>query len=81
MFSKLLNRGLNAELVATFLFIVVSFVYIVTKFGFEQLTDALFLSMFPASIMIFLILLIVKVIERFHDRKVKSYKYLDWRNR
>ncbi len=79
MFNKLLDLEINTELIATFLFIIISFFYIVTKFGFERLTDALFLWMFPASIMIFLILLIVKIIERFHTRRTKKYKYVDWR--
>lgn len=79
MFTRLINREINAEILATFLFIVISGLYILDRYGFSKLVDGLFLWMFPASIMIFLTLVLVKMIEAFHERRVKGYKYVDWR--
>ncbi|MEK6926207.1 MAG: hypothetical protein AABW50_02925 [Nanoarchaeota archaeon] len=79
MIKTLFDKELDAELIATFIFILISGFYILTEYGTERLIDALFLWMFPASIMIFLTLLIVKIIERYHERRVKRYRYVDWR--
>jgi hypothetical protein len=81
MIRSLFDLELNAELVATLLFIILSGLYIITQYGIGKLLDAMFLWMFPASIMIFLTLMIVKVIEKFHNRTVSRYRYIDWRNR
>jgi uncharacterized membrane protein YkvI len=64
MLKGLREKEINIELVAVLIFIVISALYILSKFGLEQLLDTLFLWMFPASIMIFLTLLIVKIIEK-----------------
>lgn len=79
MLNRLLEKKLDAELIVTFLFIAVSALYITKIYGVGKLLDTLFLWVFPASVMIFLSLLLVKIIENFHNRKVKKYKYVDWR--
>jgi hypothetical protein len=79
MLNGLSKQDINAEIIVTFLFMILSFIYLELRFGSEKLIDSVFLWMFPASIMIFLTLLLVKVIERFHDRRVKGYRYVDWR--
>jgi len=79
MINRLLNRGLNAELIATFLFMVLSSFYIITTYGLDRLFDSLFLWMFPASVMIFLTLLIARIIERASENKTKKQHYVDWR--
>ena len=79
MLSKLREVEINAELIVIFVFIVISGAYISVQYGTGKLLDALFLWMFPASIMIFLSLLLVKIIEGVHDKQVKGYKYVDWR--
>jgi len=78
MLGILGERKLNAEMIATLLFILISAIYILNKFGFEKLMDVLFFWMFPASIMIFLTLVMVRLIERAaKKRAIKSYKYLN----
>ena len=79
MFNRLLNREINAEIIATLLFIVLSGLYIINAHGLSKLIDTLFLWMFPASIMVFLTLVLVKAIEFFHERRTKGHKYVDWR--
>ena len=79
MLKRLFDRGINAELIATFTFMVISFLYVTTEYGYTKMIDVLFLWMFPASVMIFLTLLIVKIIEKFHNRKTSRYQYVDWR--
>lgn len=79
MFDRLINREINAEILVTFLFIVISGLYIEAVYGPGKILDTLFLWMFPASVMIFLTLVLVKIIERFHDRTISRYRYVDWR--
>lgn len=79
MFDRLINREINAEILVTFMFIIISGFYIEAVYGFGKILDALFLWMFPASVMIFLTLILVKIIERFHSRTVGRYRYVDWR--
>ena len=81
MFDRLINREINAELIVAFIFIIMSGIYIEAVYGFGKILDALFLWMFPASVMIFLTLLLVKIIEKFHNRTVSRYKYVDWRGK
>ena len=80
MFNRLLNREINAELFAAFIFIIVSGFYIIIKYDFVRLVDVLFLWMFPASIMIFLTLLIVKIIEQTNEKRIKRRRYVSWGN-
>ncbi len=79
MLSKIREIEINTELIVIFVFILISGAYIIVEHGTGKLLDSLFLWMFPASIMVFLSLLLVKIIEGMHDRKIKSYKYVDWR--
>jgi len=74
MFSNSIDKEINTEILATFLFILISAVYILAKFGVSQLLDTLFLWMFPASIMIFLTLLMAKIIERTYRRGINTLK-------
>lgn len=77
MLNKLINREINAELIATFIFMFISFMYITTEYGYLKVIDILFLWMFPASVTIFLTLLIVKIIEQMNNRRVSKYKYVN----
>lgn len=79
MLSRILNQEINAELVATFIFIVISGLYLMLEHGVGSLINTLFLWMFPASVMFFLTLLIVKVIENWHNKAKSRYRYVDWR--
>ena len=79
MLSKIREIEINTELIVIFVFILISGAYILIEYGTERLLDALFLWMFPASIMVFLTLLLVKIIEGLHEKKVRGYKYVDWR--
>jgi hypothetical protein len=79
MLKTLFDREINAELLVTFMFIAVSGLYILGEYGFPKMIDLTLLWMFPASIMIFLTLLLVKIIEKFHNRRVSRYSYVDWR--
>jgi len=79
MFDRLINRGINAEIIVTFAFMIISGFYITTEYGIGKILDTLFLWMFPASVMIFLTLVLVKIIERTHEKRVSKYKYVDWR--
>jgi hypothetical protein len=78
MFDRLINREINVELIVAFVFIIISGFYIEAIYGFGKILDTLFLWMFPASVMIFLTLLLVKIIERTHEKRVSKYKYVDW---
>ncbi|HLC78515.1 MAG TPA: hypothetical protein VJH92_05295 [Candidatus Nanoarchaeia archaeon] len=78
MFDRLISREINAELLAATLFMIVSGSYITWKYGTGKIIDTLLLWMFPASVMIFLTLLLVKFIERTHERRVSKHKYVDW---
>ena len=79
MFDRLLTREINAELIVAFIFIITSGFYIEAKYGTGKILDTLFLWMFPASIMIFLTLILVKIIERTHEKRTSKFRYLDWR--
>ncbi|MBI3623729.1 hypothetical protein HY212_06660 [Candidatus Pacearchaeota archaeon] len=82
MLDRLMNRELNAELLAAILFMIVSGAYISWQYGAGKIIDALLLWMFPASVMIFLTLLLAKIIEKFHNRQITKRSYVDWvRNR
>lgn len=78
MFDRIINKEINAELVVTFLFILASGIYIESVYGFQKIIDTLFLWMFPASVMIFLTLLLVKIIERVYSRQMKKRSYINW---
>lgn len=81
------KRDINKELVAALIFIVVSGAYIEVVYGFGKVFDTLFLWMFPASIMIFLTLLAVKIIDVIARKRAmltrlkKSKSYVDWSKR
>jgi hypothetical protein len=79
MLKRLFEREVDGELIATFLFIVISGLYILNNYGMEKLVDILLLWMFPASIMVFLTLLIVKLIERAYRRQFDKGKYVELR--
>ncbi len=78
MLDKIINKEINAEIIVTFLFIIISGTYILKNYGIEKILDTLFLWMFPASIMIFLTLLLVKIIERIYSRQINKRKYVSW---
>ncbi len=77
IFERIREREINAEIIVTFLFSLVSGFYIIVEYGTTRLFDALLLWMFPASIMIFLTLLLVKIIEKLSRRNFAGHKYLD----
>ncbi|MEK6917553.1 MAG: hypothetical protein AABW51_01255 [Nanoarchaeota archaeon] len=79
MLKTLWEKELDAELIATLLFMILSGFYITTVYGFTKVMDTLLLWMFPASVMVFLTLLIARIIERWHERKVNEHRYVDWR--
>ena len=81
MLRNLWEKELDAELIATFLFIMLSFLYVEWKYGFQKVLDTLLLWMFPASVMVFLTLLVAKLIEKWHSRRTGRRKYLDWSSR
>ena len=81
MLKTLWETELDAELIATLMFMIISFLYLTWKFGFGTILDTLFVWMFPASVMVFLTLLIVRIIERWHDGKVNRHRYVDWGRR
>ena len=81
MFEKVLNQEINAELVATFVFAVVSGLFLFLENGASAMVDDLFKWMFPASVMVFLTLLIVKTIEHWHNRATSRYRYVDLRRK
>jgi len=58
---------------------VISFFYVTTDYGYKGTIDILFLWMFPASVMIFFTIVIVKTIEKFQNRTKSRYHYVDWR--
>jgi hypothetical protein len=76
MLKRLLEREIDAELLATFIFMAISGCYIIITYGFLKLEDALLLWMFPASVMVFLTLLIVKVIEMIYRKKTDRSRYI-----
>lgn len=77
MFESIEQKEINTEIVGAALFFTISAIYILSRFGLQHLFDSLFLWMFPASIMIFLSLLIVKMIKFFSRSKFrKPHKYL-----
>jgi cytochrome c-type biogenesis protein CcmH/NrfF len=79
MFDRLINREINAEIIVTVLFMIISGFYIATVYDIGKILDTLLLWMFPASVIIFLTLVLVKIIERTHEKRVSKYKYVDWR--
>ena len=81
MVSSIFDQEVNAELAATFIFMLISGFYLVAERGFRNLLDTLFLWMFPASVMIFLTLVIVKVIERINEKRSLRQHYVDLRRR
>ncbi|MEK6912894.1 MAG: hypothetical protein AABX26_02975 [Nanoarchaeota archaeon] len=81
MLKRLFEREIDGELIATFLFILVSGFYILDRYDTEKLIDILLMWMFPASVMVFLTLLIVKVIERTYRRQFDKGKYVELRSR
>jgi len=68
MLKKIHLCELNAELIAAFVFIVVSASHTINRYGFEKLVNELFFWMFPASVMIFLTLMVVKIIEKYYKK-------------
>ncbi len=82
IFEKIREREINAEIIVAFIFMIISGLYISYTYGSQKLMETLFFWMFPASIMIFLTLLLVKIIERVSKRSSFSEdRYLDLRNR
>lgn len=81
MLDKLLNHEINYEIIAALIFAVVSGLYLFFIKGPAIMIDALFSWMFPASVMIFLTLVLVKIIEMWHGRVAGRYRYVDWRKR
>jgi hypothetical protein len=81
MIDKLLNREINAEIIATIIFMVVSGLYLFFEHGASELINDLFRWMFPASVMIFLTLILVKVIEYWHNKAASRYRYVNWGRR
>jgi len=81
MFDKLVNREINAEIIATVIFMILSGLYLFLEHGASDLINILFSWMFPASVMIFLTLLLVKIIERAYNRRTSRYRYVDLRNK
>ena len=81
MVSSIFDQEVNAELAATFIFMLISGFYLVAERGFRNLLDTLFLWMFPASVMIFLTLVIGKVIERINEKRSLRQHYVDLRRR
>ena len=77
MIKRLFEREVDAELIAVFLFILISGFYIVKTYGIQKLYDALLLWMFPASFMVFLTLLLVKTIERAYRRQLEKGRYIE----
>ena len=81
MLHRLLDREINAELIAASMFAIIAGLYLSIERGFYELIDVLFLWMFPASIMFFLTLLIVKIIEVTHEKHQNKYHYVDLRRK
>lgn len=79
MLDKLMTAEINAEIIAALIFSIISGSYLLLRNGPGELVNSLFLWMFPASIMIFLTLILVKIIEMWHNRRTSRYHYLDWR--
>ena len=77
MIKGILEQEIDAELISAFLFIVVSGFYIINIYGIKKMVDSLFLWMFPASVMIFLTLLVVKMIERANRVRYTRGRYVD----
>lgn len=76
MLNKLLDRQIDAELIAAFIFMVISGFYIIFKYGIIELEDILLKWMFPASVMIFLTLLIVKIVEGLYEKRSYKQRYV-----
>ncbi|MGA2130083.1 MAG: hypothetical protein ABSG05_00505 [Candidatus Pacearchaeota archaeon] len=81
MLDKLLNQDINAEIIAALIFAVASGLYLFLIKGPTIMIDNLFAWMFPASVMIFLTLVLVKIIELWHGRVAGRYRYVDWRKK
>lgn len=79
MFDRLVSREINAEIIAALIFAIASGMYLFIQNGASKLIDILFMWMFPASIMIFLTLILVKIIERASERRMSRYHYVDLR--
>lgn len=76
MLKRIFDIELNAELVAALIFMIISGLYIAVRYNLEKVYDTLFLWMFPASVMIFLTLLIVKIIEMVSQRRNSRNRYI-----
>jgi hypothetical protein len=76
MINRLLDKQIDAELIAAFIFMAISGFYIITKYGVLRIHDVLLLWMFPASVMIFLTLLIVKIVEKIYENRSYRKKYV-----
>lgn len=64
--KKMIRRRtleLKTEIIVAFVFTILSGLYVVKNYGFGKLEDVLFFWMFPASIMIFLTLIAVFIVE------------------
>jgi len=70
------RRELPSEIMAAFIFVIISFIYLIIKHSPEEIIDNLFKWMFPTSVTVFLTLIIVKLIEAWRERKIKKYKYV-----
>ncbi len=71
--DKIRQNEINAEIIAALIFTAISGWYIFSRYGTEKLIDTLFFWMFPASIMIFLTLLIVKIIDERLLRRIRGW--------
>ena len=71
--DKIRQNQINAELVVTFIFMIVSGLYIFYNYGIDKIWDILFFWMFPASIMIILTLLVVKIIDEKLLRRMRGW--------
>ncbi len=80
IFEKIRDREINAEIIVAFIFMIISGTYLFYRYGTEKLLETIFFWMFPASIMIFLTLLLVKIIEKLSRRDFQESKYLDLRS-
>lgn len=80
VFDETRENEINAEIIATFVFILISGSYILLDYGAQKMIDILLLWMFPASIMVFLTLVLVKIIERWSKIRAAGHRYLDLRS-
>jgi hypothetical protein len=79
MLVSLIKKEMNYEIVAVLVFIAISGLYLFAVHGPAYIIDNMFLSIFSASIVILLTLLVVKIIEHAHYKTKSKYSYVDWR--